>query len=609
MSDTDKLFRIRHTLAHLLAAAVLEIWPNAKPTLGPAIENGFYYDFEFSVPISDKDLPKIENKMREILKAWVTFSEIKVTTNEAREIFSSNPYKLELIEEIAAKGEKITLYYSGPKDSVPSVSDLLKIVNCKLKIGFVDLCRGGHSEHPSKEIKPDSFKLERTAGAYWRGDEKNKMLTRVYGLAFESKKTLNHYETQIIEAEKRDHRKLGKELELFAFSDLVGSGLPLFTPKGQAMREAITEYLWQLSKKYGYQKVAIPHIAKLSLYETSGHAAKFKDEFFYVHGAQSDQDFVMKPMNCPHHTQIYASKPRSYKELPIRFTELTTQYRDEKPGQLLGLSRVRSITIDDAHLFTTPDQIKTEVANIVRIIEEFYSALGMWKRGETFWVSLSVRNQKTPEKYLGKEKNWQKAEKYLQEVSDELNLNAIRMEGEAAFYGPKLDFKFKDALGREWQLATAQIDFVQPERFNLEYTSKEGLRECPVMIHRAIAGSLERFMSIIIEHFAGVFPLWLAPVQVKILPVSEKFIDYAKNVHEKLQVADIRSELDMTNETLGKKVRATKLEKVPYWIVVGAKEETEKTVTLESRAGIKDTMSLNSLVSRLSTEVKEKKQI
>ncbi|MBX4210567.1 threonine--tRNA ligase [Candidatus Parcubacteria bacterium] len=586
MAKPDILEHIRHSLAHLLAAAVLDIWPEAKPTIGPAIENGFYYDFEFPSPISDKDLPKIEKKMREIYGTWSHFEPAKVTEKEARKDFKDNPYKLELIDDIVSKKEQITLYTSGT---------------------FTDLCRGGHV-NSVKEIPKDGFKLSHIAGAYWRGDEKNKMLTRIYGLAFESKKELEDYETQMAEAQKRDHRKLGKELDLFTFSDLVGAGLPLFTPKGQAMREAITDFLWSISKKYGYQKVSIPHIAKLSLYETSGHAAKFKDEFFYVHGAQSKQDFVMKPMNCPHHTQIYASQQRSYRDLPVRFNEVTMQYRDEKPGQLLGLSRVRAISIDDAHIFCTPDQIKKEVTSIVSIIKEFYSALDMWKVGESFSVSLSVRDPKTPDKYLGKDENWNKAEEYLQEISDELGLNAQRMEGEAAFYGPKLDFIFKDSLGREWQLATAQIDFVQPERFGLQFTNKENQKETPVMIHRAIAGSLERFMSIIIEHFAGAFSLWMSPVQVKVIPIGEKQLDYARTVFQELKDEDFRVELDETNESLGKKIRSAKVQKFPYILVIGEKEVAAGQVNVEKRGAEKGiAMLLADFKAQLSTEIKNKK--
>lgn len=564
MNKESNIEHLRHTLAHLLASAVLSTYPNAKNTIGPAIDDGFYYDFEFpsKIKLSEKDLPALEKKMKENLKEWKKFTHKEVSEKEAKEIYKDNPYKLGLIDEIVKKGEKIALYTCGD---------------------FTDLCRGGHAEHPSKEISPDLFKLSRIAGAYWRGDEKNTMLTRIYGMAFSTKEELESYKKMKEEAEKRDHRRLGRELDLFVFSDLVGSGLPLFTPNGQAMREAIVDKLQNISKKYGYQKVSIPHIARLELYETSGHADKFRDEFFYVDGAQSHQKFVMKPMNCPHHTQIYASKMRTYKGLPIRYNELTMQYRDEKPGQLLGLSRVRSISIDDAHIFCTPDQIKQEVTNIVHIIKEFYSAIDMWKKGETFWVSLSVRDPKTPEKYLGKEEDWNKAEKYLEEISKELSLDAVRMEGEAAFYGPKLDFKFKDALGREWQLATAQIDFVQPERFDLEYVSKEGVKERPVMIHRAIAGSLERFMSVIIEHFAGKFPIWLAPVQVQIIPIKPEHNEYAMKVYERFRDQNIRVEIDTEDENFGKKVRVAKNMKIPYFTIIGDKDIAVNKVTLESR--------------------------
>ncbi len=573
----------RHTLAHLLAASVRELFPGSQNSIGPAIENGFYQDFEVSGQISENDLPKIEQKMREILKTWTAFERKEVSKEEALDEFSWNAYKSELIEDFAKDGKTMTFYTVA---------------------GFVDLCKGGHSENPSTEIAPDSFKLTRIAGAYWKGDEKNKMLTRIYGLAFNTKEELEAFEKKQAEAADRDHRKLGKELDLFTFSDLVGSGLPLFTPKGQMMRETIADFLWSISKKYGYQKVSIPHIAKIALYEKSGHAAKFKDEFFYVHGAQSGQDFVMKPMNCPHHSQIFAGKARSYRELPLRFNELTMQYRDEKPGELIGLSRVRSITIDDAHIFCTPDQIKEEVTNIVKIIQEFFSALGMWKKGETFWVSLSVRDPKTPEKYLGEEKNWDKAEQYLQEVSDELGLDAKRMEGEAAFYGPKLDFMFTDALGRERQLSTAQVDFVQPARFELEYTGPEG-KATPVMIHRAVAGSLERFMAILIEHFAGAFPLWLSPVQVMVVPIGDNELPYAKAFAEKLQAENIRAELDLSNDSFGKKIRNAKTEKTPYIAVIGKKEVEAGKVTLEGRTE-KFELTLDEAVSKLVEEVKNK---
>ncbi len=577
----------RHTLAHLLAAAVLEHYPKAKLTLGPAIETGFYYDIDFAdgdAP-GEADLKNLQKTMKKLLNKWDEFTHREVSKDEAAELYKGNPYKLELIEEIAAKGESITLYTCGD---------------------FTDLCRGGHCEHPKQELDPTAFKLDRIAGAYWRGSEDNPMLTRIYGLAFASKEDLEAYELQVEEARKRDHRKIGKELDLFTFSELVGPGLPLYTPKGQLMREAIKDLLWDLSKKQGYQKVEIPHITKIDLYNTSGHAEKFKDEFFYVHGAQSGDDFVMKPMNCPHHTQIYTSSPRSYRDLPIKMAEVTHMYRDEKPGQLAGLGRVRSIAIDDAHVFCRKDQIKEEAVTIVNIIKEFYTKFDLWQEGETFWVSLSVRDPQTPEKYLGDEASWNEAEQYLQEVSDDMNLNATRMEGEAAFYGPKLDFMFTDALGRERQLATIQIDFVMPKRFNLEYTDKDGSKQTPVMIHRAVAGSLERFMAIMIEHYAGAFPLWLSPVQMRVIPVAESHREYAEEVVKALQAADIRVELDDSDESMGKKIRKVKTAKLPYFIVVGDKEMADGTITVESRTGEESKeMTVADAVNKFTEETRQ----
>lgn len=586
------LEHIRHTLAHLLAAAVLKDYPHAKLTLGPAIDNGFYYDIDFSdgdAPSVEK-LPKIEKHMKKMLSSWKHFEHKEVTETEARELYKDNPFKLELIDDIVSRGEAITLYTVG----------------AGTQHAFTDLCRGDHCQNPATEIHASAFTLEKVAGAYWRGDEKNPMLTRIYGLAFNSEDELKAYQAQQEEAKARDHRKLGKELDLFTFSDLVGPGLPLYTPRGQLMREAITDLLWDISKKHGYQKVSIPHITKLDLYETSGHAAKFKEEFFYVTGAQSGDEFVLKPMNCPHHTQIYDSKPRSYRELPIRMSEVTHMYRDEKPGQLSGLGRVRAIAIDDAHIFCTPEQIKEEAIKIVHIIEEFYRAFGLWNTGETFWVSLSVRDPETPEKYLGEEGNWIKAEAYLQEVSDELGLDAKRMEGEAAFYGPKLDFMFTDALRRERQLATIQIDFVMPSRFKLAYVDHDGERKTPVMIHRAVAGSLERFMVILIEHFAGKFPLWLSPEQVRIIPVSDDHADYARKVHQELTAVGIRAELDDSNDSMGKRIRNAKQARLPYFIVVGEKEVTAKTITLEGRDNESKSLTLDKVANHLLAEIEAK---
>jgi threonyl-tRNA synthetase len=574
----------RHTLAHLLAAAVLEKYPHAKLTLGPAIDTGFYYDIDFSggeAP-GDAELKDIQKGMKKLLSKWTEFTHEEVSADKAREVFAGNQFKLELIDEIAEKGEPITLYTCG---------------------GFTDLCRGGHCEHPNKEIDADAFKLDKVAGAYWRGDEKNPMLTRIYGLAFETKEELEAYEKQIEEAKARDHRKLGKELDLFTFSELVGPGLPLFTPNGTLMRDLIVEKIMKIQAKYGYTKVTIPHITKSDLYKTSGHWEKFKDELFHVKG-QSDAEFVMKPMNCPHHTQIYDARPRSYKELPLRFAETTMVYRDEQAGELIGLGRVRSITQDDGHVFCTVDQIDQEVENIVNVIKQFYTSLGMFEEGK-FWVSLSVSDPNQPDQYLGGREVWEKAEAMLESVAQRLNLPYKRVEGEAAFYGPKLDFMFKDAIGRERQLATAQLDFNMPARFGLEYTDNEGKKQTPVMIHRAIAGSLERFMAIMIEHFAGNFPLWLSPVQLAIIPVAETHAEYAAQVAEILREQHFRVNLDTSNDSMGKKIRHAKQMKLPYFIVIGDKEVEGQNITLESRdTGVSETLSTDSLITKLITEVR-----
>lgn len=571
--------KLRHSLAHLLAASILEIYPDAKPTLGPAIENGFYYDFD-DLEISEKDLPKIEKQMKKLLPSWKEFTHKEISEKEALEIFKNNPYKLELIEEIKNKGEKITLYTAGK---------------------FTDLCRGGHVENPSKDINPDAFKLDRVAGAYWRGDEKNKMLTRVYGLAFNTKKELDEHIEQREEAQKRDHRKIGKELDLFTFSDLVGPGLPLFTPKGTLLRNLIIKTIGDIQEKFGFEQVTIPHITKKELYQTSGHWEKFKEELFHVKG-KSDTEFVMKPMNCPHHTQIYASRPRSYKELPVRFAETTMVYRDEQAGELMGLARVRSISQDDAHVFCTLEQTEQEVRNIISVIREFYTALDLFREGN-YWVSFSVRDPKTPEKYLGNDETWNKSESILESAAKKEKLNYKKMEGEAAFYGPKLDFMFKDSLGRERQLGTVQLDLNMPGRFGLEYTAEDGSKKTPIMIHRAVAGSLERFLVIAIEHFAGTFPFWLSPVQVKILPIGESHRKFAETIFKEFKTNGIRAELDQSDETLGKKVRNAKVEKVPYWIVLGDKEVKEEKMKIESRDG-KDlgTLSLKEALETFKEE-------
>lgn len=583
MNDHNLEYK-RHTLAHLLAAAVLELYPDTKNTIGPAIDNGFYYDFEFSAPLSENDLEKIESKMRELLPSWSTFSKVEIAQDEALSEYSDNDYKQELIKEIADKGEVITLYTVG---------------------NFTDLCRGGHAENPNIDITPDSFKLDRIAGAYWRGDEKNKMLTRIYGLAFNTKDELDTYLTQRQEAVERDHRKLGKELGLFTFSELVGAGLPLFTPKGTLVRNLIMEKINSIQARFGYEAVTIPHITKKDLYETSGHWDKYKDSLFHVKGV-SDVEFVMKPMNCPHHTQIYASEMRSYRDLPLRFSETTMVYRDEQAGEIMGLARVRSITQDDGHVFCTMDQVKQEAKNIITVIKEFYTLLGMFEENK-YWVSLSVRDPKKPEDYLGDISNWEAAENTLKEVTEEEGLNFKRIEGEAAFYGPKLDFMFTDSLGRERQLATLQLDFVMPKRFGLEYTASDGKKVTPVMIHRAIAGSLERFMAIMLEHFNGAFPLWLSPVQIAILPVAESHEDYATEILNKLKSEGFRTKLFPSGDSLGKRIHKAKSEKIPYTIVIGDKEKDSGNLTLESRDGKKDIdLSFEDLATKLKSELENK---
>ena len=574
MSDKDDvLVRKRHSLAHLLGASLVALYPNTKLAIGPAIEDGFYYDAEIPETLSADDLPTIEKKMRELVKEWSSFEKKVVEKKEALEHFKDNLYKCELIEQFADEGQEITLYQSGE---------------------FIDLCGGGHVDD-MKEVALDGFTLNSIAGAYWRGDEKNKMLTRIYGLAFDSKKELDTYKEMLEKAKERDHRKIGKELGLFSFSPLVGSGLPLFTPKGAALRAALESALSQLLDKYGYEKVWIPHIAKPDLYKTSGHWEKFEDELFKVRG--KNEEFVMKPMNCPHHTQIYASSPKSYHDLPVRYAEFTTVYRDEQKGELLGLSRVLSITQDDGHIFCTKDQIAEEVAQTIALIIEFYTALGFFKEDDCE-VFLSVRGEDKT-KYLGDDAIWDQAEKVLESALQEAKVTYTIEKGEAAFYGPKIDFHFRDSLGRKRQLATVQLDFVMPERFGLTYTDSDGKKKTPVMIHRAISGSLERFLSIMIEHFAGNFPFFLSPVQALVLPIGADEHQYAQKITDTLRTAGLRVAIDKRNESIGKKIARAHTEKIPARVVIGKKEVADNTVTLEME-GEKQVVDNNECVHILS---------
>lgn len=574
----NKLEHIRHSLAHLLGASILELYPGSKITLGPAIDNGFYYDVDVKGKITDSDLEKIESKMKELIKTWNSFEKKTLTKEEALKAFEGNEYKIELINEISKKGEEITVYTSG---------------------NFSDLCRGGHAES-MKDIKEGSYKLDKVAGAYWRGNEENKMLTRVYGLAFETKDDLDKYVWQIEEAKKRDHRKIGQDLKLFTISNLVGSGLPLMQPKGMIIRKEIEDFLWDLHKKHGYHRVWTPHLAKQDLYQTSGHAAKFGDELFRVKGG--DEEFFMKPMNCPHHMQIFADNQFSYRDMPVRYFEPATVYRYEKAGQLSGLTRVRAITQDDGHLFCRVSQIGQEVSTIVSIIKSFYTTMGMM---DGYWVRLSVRGD-DKSKYLGGDEVWEKAEGALEKSAKENNLNYKIGRDEAAFYGPKLDFMFKDAIGREWQLATIQCDFNLPERFDLSFKNEKSEEERPVVIHRAISGSLERFMGVMIEHFGGAFPVWLSPVQVTILPISEHQKEYADSIYTILKDEDIRVELDDSNESLGKRIRNAKMQKVPYVIVIGDKERDAKVITVEGRKEKLEGITAEKFLEKIKKEIKDR---
>jgi threonyl-tRNA synthetase len=575
---------LRHSLAHLLGAAVLELHPGSKLAIGPSIDDGFYYDIDVAGVVSDNDLPKIEKKMRELLQTWKTFEGREVSATEAKEIFKDNPYKKEIIDELADKNEKITLYTSG---------------------NFTDLCRGGHVES-ARDIKPDIFKLSRVAGAYWRGDEKNPQLTRIYGLAFATKDELQKHLTMLEEAKKRDHKKLGQELDLFTFSDLVGGGLPLWTPKGTVLRDLLDNFVWELRKKAGYERVDIPHITKKELYEKSGHWSKFKDELFKI-TTREGHLFVMKPMNCPHHIQLYARKQWSYRELPQRYASTTKVYRDEQSGELAGLSRVRSITQDDAHVFCRFSWIKNELFSIWDIVEEFYEVFGLG-----LLVRVSTRDPNHPEKYLGDNKQWDEAEKNLREVATEKDnmrgkIKRTEGPGEANFYGPKLDFMAEDSLGRQWQVATIQLDMNMPERFDLTCVNEKGGKERIVMIHAAIMGSIERFLSVLIEHYAGAFPVWLSPVQAIILPISDKQNDWAEKVYEELKSEGIRAEINKNNETLGKKIREAELQKIPYLLVIGDKEIEAKSVAVRKRSeGDIGQIKIDKFLEKIKKEISSK---
>lgn len=578
-NNNEHLERLRHSCAHLLAAAILVLYPKAKRTIGPAIENGFYYDFDFGdEKVSEADFAKIDQKMRELAKSWKSFERRDISKEDAITLFSNNEYKRELIEEFTKDEQALTLYQSGE---------------------YVDLCRGGHCEHPDRELK--HFKLLSVAGAYWRGSEKNKMLTRIYGTCFSTKEELDAYITQQEEAKKRDHKKIGKDQELFLISQDVGPGFPLYMPKGFLLRRTLERWMTDEKEKRGYQFVWTPHVAKSDLYKKSGHWQKYDAMFSPM--KIDDDDYVVKPMNCPHHFQIYNERPRSYRELPLRIAENATVYRYEKAGEVNGLLRVRSLTQDDSHIFVRHNQIAQEIDHILDLALHIFQTFGF----SDYRARISIRDPKNPDKYMGDPAIWDKAEASLEEAAKRLNLPFFIGEGEAAFYGPKIDIMVKDAIGREWQLTTCQLDFVQPENFDLSYTTEESKKERPAVLHVAILGSFDRFLAVLIEHFGGIFPLWLAPVQTVTIPIAERHAAEAESMAAQLRESGIRAVADSKNDPLSKKIREHTLQKVPYLAIIGDKEIEQHTVSVRARSGgDQKSMPLSEFLATLHSEIERK---
>lgn len=575
MTETDNLHAMRHSLAHIMATAIQHLWPVAKFGVGPVVENGFYYDVDLGDnTLSEEDFTRIEDEMRNIIAANQPFVRTEKPIDEAIAWAQEKqqPYKEELLNDLKRAGttnakeldaEELGIFTAGESQ--------VSTVSFYQNGDFIDLCRGPHVESTGKA---GAFKLMRVSGAYWRGNEKNAQMQRVYGVAFSTQEELDKHLKMLEEAKERDHRKIGQELDLFVFSDMVGSGLPLFTPRGTVLREELVRYSNELRENHGFQKVWVPHMTKKDLYQASGHWDKFGEELFLVKSQETSDELVLKPMNCPHHTRIYASQPRSYRDLPVRYLETTTVYRDEKTGELGGLSRVRSITQDDSHVFCRQDQIGDEINNLLTAATELYSTVGMSLR-----VRLSYRDD--TDAYLGSKELWQSAQDQLKGSVESSGLEYYEVEGEAAFYGPKIDFMATDAIGREHQVATVQLDFVQPERFKLEYTGTDGSSQQPVMIHCALLGSVERFLSVYIEHTAGKFPPWLAPEQIRIVTVAdeEDMVKFARNMAEQARGLGLRATVDDSRDSIGKKIRSAEMEKVPYTIVIGNKEvESQKVV-------------------------------
>ncbi len=551
----QQLWAMRHSAEHVLTQAMLRLYPGLKMAMGPATNEGFYFDFDYEGKISEENFAKIEAEMKKIIKKDLSFKKKIISVSEAKKLFKGNQYKQEWLDEIKERKEKAGVFWTADE--------------------FVDLCAGPHVSSTG-DIGP--FKLLSVAGAYWRGDEKNKMLTRIYGTVFSTQKKLDEYLLKREEAKRRDHRKIGKELDLFTFSKLVGPGLPLYTPKGGMLRLLVNEHVESIQSKQGYHQVWTPQFGKAELFKISGHYDKYRDGMFKVVSNHTDEEFFLKPMNCPQHTQIYASRPRSYRELPFRITDFAMLYRDEKPGELSGLARTRAFSQDDCHVFCREDQVDEEIDKMLQMIKEVMSVYGFKYR-----YRLSTRDPKKPKDYIGNPKTWEKVEKWAEKIMERNKIEHFDAPGEAAFYAPKMDLLATDSLGREWQLSTIQIDYFMPERFKLKYIDKDGKEKRPVMLHRAIIGSPERFLMLLIEHYAGAFPAWLSPVQAKILPITDRNLKYAKTIAEELMTEDIRVEIDERNETLPAKIRNAQLEKVPYMLIVGDKEEKSKKVSLRLR--------------------------
>ena len=582
LNDKEGLDCLRHSLAHLLAAAVMELWPDTKRTIGPAIENGFYYDFEFSKPITEEDLPKIEAKMREILPKWDMFERYDLSAAEAKKEYPHNQFKHELIDEFSHGGKKVSFYKSGD---------------------YWDLCRGGHLSS-MKKIKQDSFKLTKLAGAYWRGNEKNPMLTRIYAVAFSTKKELDEHLKQQEEAEKRDHKKLGRELELFMTHELVGKGLPIWLPKGEIIKREIENFAIETERKAGYQRVSTPILAKKELFIKSGHIPYFQDSMF-PEMVLDDGNYYLKAMNCPHHHLIYGHKPRSYRDLPLRISEYGLCHRYELSGVLAGLLRVRMLSMNDAHIYCRKDQIEEEFENVIRMVVNYYKVFGL----EEYYFRLSTWDPENKEKFINEPENWEFSENVIRKVLERNNVKFMEAKGEAAFYAVKVDIQFRAVTGREETMSTIQLDFAAKKKFDLKYADRDNTENNEVyVIHRAPLSTHERFMAFLIENYAGKFPLWLSPVQIRILAVADRFEPYANRIKEKFSEHNLRAEVDSRTESIGKKVREAQLEKIPLILTVGEKEESSNTVAVRTLDGdVRFGMKIDEFLEKTLKNIKEKK--